>query len=59
MCFILERDKVFPSKFETFDDPEGDWEKLFSAWHIVNPYQYIYREKKSPFQNIVVLLAKL
>lgn len=59
MCYILERDKVFPAKFETFDDPQGDWEKLFSAWHIVNSYQYIYREKKEPYQNMAVLLSKL
>lgn len=46
MCYVMERDKVFPSKLEVFDDADGDWVKLFSVWHIVNPYQYLYREKK-------------
>ena len=59
MCFILERDKTFPNKLEVLDDPEGNWVKLFSVWHVVNIYQYMYREKKEPFQNIAVLLSKL
>jgi hypothetical protein len=46
ICFILEKDKIFPAKFEVFDDPLGNWEKLFAAWHIVNDYEYIYSEKK-------------
>lgn len=25
ICFILERDKIFPHNFEVFDDPEGNW----------------------------------
>lgn len=25
ICFILERDKTFPAKFEVFDDPNGNW----------------------------------
>ena len=38
LCYIMERDKIFPLKFEVLDDPNGNWEKLFSAWHTVCPY---------------------
>ena len=59
MCVIMERESIFPAKLEVFDQKDGNWIKLFSSWHIVTPYQFLYIPKKKPFQNMVVLLGKI